>query len=190
MIRLLKTTALLALAVGMLPACTTLRQTTAVDSRLVAPKSYSFLPDKSILAAEAANVSNAPYWHRQTEKAIEAVLLKKGYVKTKEGGNLLVAFHRLDQYGKNFTLLDNYSGYTLSAKEKGEQAASVAKLVKDVRPGDERHTLVIDVIDPVRREVLWREMTHTSENTRKNATVRQKYVNESVAEILADFPQG
>lgn len=190
MIRTIKYTAAI-LALALLPACTTVRQhTTVVDKRLIAPKSYSFLPDKSVLAAEEAGVSNAPYWHRQTEKAIERVLEKKGYVRTREGrGDLVIAFHRLDQWGKNFTVLDNYSGYRLSAKEQREQAESIAKLVANVKPGKERHTLVIDVIDPEQREVVWREMTHSNATLRSTAK-NQKYIEEAVEKILKHFPQG
>jgi len=190
MIRTIKTIVAV-LAVALLPACGTLRQSSSgVDRRLVPPKSYSFLPDKSALAAEEVG-SNAPYWHQQTEKAIERVLEKKGYVRAKEGrGDLVIAFHRVDQWGKNLTILDNYSGYTLSPKEQREQAESIAKLVANVKPGRERHTLVIDVIDPERREVVWREMTHSNASLHSRAARNQKYIDEAVTKILRHFPQG
>ncbi len=191
MIRTIKSIAAV-LALAALPACSTLRQhPPGVDKRLLPPKSYSFLPDKSVLAAEEAGVSNAPYWHQQTEKAIERVLEKKGYVRATQGrGDLVIAFHRVDQWGKNLTILDNYSGYTLSPKEQREQAESIARLAANVKPGRERHTLVIDVIDPERREVVWREMTHSNASLRSKAARNQKYIDEAVNKILKHFPQG
>jgi hypothetical protein len=178
---------LLAAAAAFLPACASLNS--SADRRLVPPKSYDFLPDKAIVAAEAAGVSNAPYWHRQVEKSIETQLAQKGYVRNSgDSRNLLVAFHVITQHGNKVALLDNYAGYNLSAQERAEQA-HIEDFLK--APGAKnRRILIVDVIDPAKREVVWREWVQAPDRTlgRRNAAKQQQAIDRAVSEVLSKFP--
>jgi len=185
--KFLKPLVLLAAAAVFLPACASLNS--SADRRLAAPKSYDFLPNKAIVAAEEAGVSNAPYWYGQVEKSIEAQLAAKGYVRANgDSRNLLVAVHVISQHGKQVSLLDNYAGYNLSARERAEQA-HIDEFLK--APGaKDRRILIVDVIDPAKREVVWREWVQAPDRTptRRNAAKQQHAIDRAVAEILSKFP--
>src|SRR5690606_16253367 len=112
----------LAAALLLLAGCASTRHRTTQDL-LTPPKTFQFLPDKAILAAEDASVTNAVYWHTEVEKAIAYHLVLKGFNEQTTGStDLLVAFHVILQHGEQTTFLDNYSGYSLSEKEQAEQA--------------------------------------------------------------------
>lgn len=154
---------------------------------LTPPKTFQFLPDKAILAAEEASVSNAGYWHTEVEKAIAYQLVLKGFSeKTAGPSDVVIAFHVIVQRGEQTTFLDNYAGYSLSAKEQAEQA-DIEKYL--TAPGNKnRSILIVDVIDPVKRQVIWREWTQAPARTKVSATQLEKGIQRAVKKIFSDFP--
>ncbi len=157
-------------------------------SFLAPPKSYAFLPDKTMEAADAAGLSNMPYWHSKVEEAISAELGKKGYTLASNvrAGELVVAIHVITQRGNKTSFLDNYFGYTLSAKEQAEQPELITFLQT---PGAKnRAILIIDVIDPVKREVVWRDWTQNPIKRQINAKVQEQRIVAAVHKILSGFP--
>ncbi|HWL53018.1 MAG TPA: DUF4136 domain-containing protein [Chthoniobacteraceae bacterium] len=154
---------------------------------LTPPKTFQFLPDKAILAAEEAAVSNAVYWHTEVEKAIAYQLVLKGFSEQTTGStDVLVAFHVILQRGEQTTFLDNYSGYSLSAKEQAEQA-DIEKYL--TAPGTKnRSILIVDVIDPVKQQVVWREWTQAPTRTGVSTAQRERAIQKAVRKIFSDFP--
>lgn len=152
------------------------------------PKSFAFLPDKTMIAADEAGLSNAPYWHGKVEEAIAVDLTRKGYtlVSDPRAGQLLVAMHVITQRGDQTTFLDNYSGYTLSAKEQAEQP-EIETFLKT--PGNaNRSILIIDVIDPQQRVILWRDWTQAPLRKHPSAKTLERGITRAVHRILSGFP--
>ncbi len=184
----------LALTVASLfSACAGPRHRSTVEHRseaevLAPPKTFHFLPDKAVAAAEEAGVSNAPFWHAEVEKAISAKLNKKGYREDPSAStDLIVAFHVIIQHGKETTFLDNYAGYRLSAKEQAEQA-DIERYLN--APGSkDRRILIVDIIDPTKREVVWREWTQAPIRSSKLTAAQQsKGITAAVKKIFSEFP--
>ena len=171
---------------ALLPACSTVPSDHSAQV-LHPPKTYRFLPDKAVLAAQEAAVSNTAYWHDQVEAAIARKLATRGYTEIKSGDtDLIVAFHVIIHQGNKTTFLDNYAGYELSAKEQAEQA--------DIRqylngPGaKDRSILIVDVIDPQKREVVWREWTQAPAREHLTAREQQRRIEGAVKIIFSQFP--
>lgn len=176
----------LAVTLLLFAGCASTRHRTTQDL-LTPPKTFQFLPDKAILAAEEASVSNAVYWHTEVEKAIAYQMVLKGFAEQTTGPtDLLVAFHVIIQHGEQTTFLDNYAGYSLSAKEQAEQA-DIEKYL--TAPGSkDRSILIVDVIDPVKRQIVWREWTQAPARTRVSAAQRERAIQRAVRKIFSDFP--
>jgi|GEM_PF-2853665 len=170
----------------LLPACATAPYDSSARV-LQPPKTYRFLPDKAVLAAEEAAVSNTGYWHEQVEAAIARKLATKGYTEIKSGDtDLILAFHVIIHQDNKTTFLDNYAGYELSAKEQAEQA-DIRKYL--TAPGAKnRSILIIDVIDPKKREVVWREWTQAPARERLTAREQQRRIEGAVKIIFSQFP--
>lgn len=142
---------------------------------------FDFLPDPSLEAAGA--VSNRPYWAKRIRDTISADLTKKGYKRVRGGGpGMLIAHHIVRQTGDATSVNSNYTGYKLTDMQQSQ--ANLNALVPPSGSG----TLVIDVIDPVKKEIVWRTSKQTTLKTLDTADEREKALGAIVADALSSIP--
>jgi hypothetical protein len=185
----LLTTLLGTLAI-MVAGCTTLQEATTVEvqspqlggNNVGQRTSFAFVPHLNREAAAA--VSNAPFWQSQIEAAITSILEQKGYRGSAQvrKADLLVAFHVVLRQGEYVTIFDNYSGYKLPTARAA--SAGIAKLAAAPNGQAEIGTLVIDIIDPGTKTIIWRGWGRA--DIKKNP--EQKEIRRIAAEVLRNFP--
>jgi uncharacterized protein DUF4136 len=145
--------------------------------------SFAFVPHLN--QAAAAAVSNAPFWQNRIEASIASVLSQKGYhSSTTRKADLLVAFHIVLRKGEYITIFDNYSGYKLPAAKTA--SAGIASLAASPNGEAEIGTLVIDIIDPGSKSVIWRGWGRADVN--RTAAQTEKLIQTIVSAILRNFP--
>ena len=144
--------------------------------------SFAFVPHLNQEAAAA--VSNAPFWQSRIEAAITSVLQQKGYRESAQvrKADLLVAFHVVLRQGEYVTIFDNYSGYKLPTAKAA--SAGIAKLAAAPNGQAEIGTLVIDVVDPGTKTIIWRGWGRA--DVKKNP--EEKEIRKIAGEILRNFP--
>jgi hypothetical protein len=170
--------------------CSTLQEAASVEvqsPQLSADKvgqrtSFAFVPHLNREAAAA--VSNAPFWQDRIESAVTSVLVKKGYRQSAQvrKADLLVAFHVVLRQGESVTIFNNYSGYTLPTAKAA--SAGIAKLAAAPNGQAEIGTLVIDIIDPGTKTIIWRGWGRAD----VKKTPEQKEIERIAAAILRNFP--
>ena len=142
---------------------------------------FDFLPDPSLEAAGA--VSNRPYWAKRIRDTIAADLSKKGYRRVRgSGASMLLAYHIVRQTGDATSVNSNYTGYKLTDLQQSQ--ANLNALVPPSGSG----TLVVDVIDPVKKEIVWRTSKQTPLQTLDTADEREKSLGTIVADALSSIP--
>jgi hypothetical protein len=173
-----------------LTGCSTVQEATSVEiqspqlsANTVGQRtSFAFVPHLNREAAAA--VSNAAFWQSQIETAISSALEQKGYRQSAQvrTADLLVAFHVVLRQGEYVTVFDNYSGYKLPAAKAA--SAGIAKLAAAPNGQAEIGTLVIDIIDPSTKTIIWRGWGRADVKT----SPEQKEIRRLAAGILRNFP--
>src|SRR6201993_2771198 len=170
--------------------CSTLQQAATVevqspqvsDNNVGRRTSFAFVPHLNQEAAAA--VSNAPFWQNRIEAAITSVLEQKGYRESAQvrKADLLVAFRVVLRQGEYVTVFDNYSGYKLPTARAA--SAGIAKLAAEPNGQAEIGTLVIDIIDPGTKTIIWRGWGRAD----VKKTPEQQEIRRIAAAILRNFP--
>jgi len=173
-----------------LAGCSTVQEATSVEiqspqlsANAVGQRaSFAFVPHLNQEAAAA--VSNASFWQNQIEAAIASNLEQKGYRQSAQvrKADLLVAFHVVLRQGEYVTIFDNYSGYKLPAARAA--SAGIAKLAAAPNGQAEIGTLIIDIIDPSTKTIIWRGWGRA--DVKKSP--EQKEISRIAAGILRNFP--
>ena len=182
--------ALLGTLAILVTGCSTIEEATSVevqspqvsDNNVGRRASFAYVPHLNQEAAAA--VSNAPFWQSRIEAAITSVLEQKGYRESAQvrKANLLVAFHVVLRQGEYVTIFDNYSGYKLPAAKAA--TAGIAKLAAAPNGQAEIGTLVIDIIDPGTKTIIWRGWGRA--DVKKSPEERE--IRRIAAAILRNFP--
>jgi len=156
------------------------------DAKLAGRTTFRFLPNRVMEAAEA--VSNAPYWYSQIGKVIAQDLSRKGYRQVGDAkADLLVAYHLVLKRTQAVTILNNYSAYDLSRSEIAQ--TDLAKFTDPKKPGEAPlGLLIIDIIDPTHRQLLWRGWAKTNLPGIRDPNRLSGLIADVVARTLADFP--
>jgi hypothetical protein len=170
--------------------CSTLQQAATVevqspqvsDNNVGRRTSFAYVPHLNQEAAAA--VSNAPFWQSRIEAAITSILEQKGYRESAQvrKADLLVAFHVVLRQGEYVTVFDNYSGYKLPTARAA--SAGIAKLAAAPNGQAEIGTLVIDIIDPGTKTIIWRGWGRAD----VKRSPEQKEIRRIAAAILRNFP--
>jgi Domain of unknown function (DUF4136) len=144
--------------------------------------SFAFVPHLNREAAAA--VSNAPFWQSRIEAAITSVLEQKGYRESAQlrKADFLVAFHVVLRQGEYVTIFDNYSGYKLPTAKAA--SAGIAKLAAEPNGQAEIGTLVIDIIDPGTKTIIWRGWGRAD----VKRSPEEREIRRIAAAILRNFP--
>jgi hypothetical protein len=144
--------------------------------------SFGFVPHLNREAAAA--VSNVAFWQTRIQAAITSVLEQKGYRESAQvrKAELLVAFHVVLRQGEYVTIFDNYSGYKLPTARAA--TAGIAKLAAAPNGQAEIGTLVIDIIDPGTKTIIWRGWGRA--DVKKSP--EQNEIQRIATAILRNFP--
>jgi uncharacterized protein DUF4136 len=170
--------------------CSTIQEATSIEiqspqlsgSDVGRRVSFAFVPHLNQEAAAA--VSNAPFWQSRIEAAITSVLQEKGYRQSAQvrKADLLVAFHVVLRQGEYVTIFDNYSGYKLPTAKAA--SAGIAKLAAAPNGQAEIGTLVIDVVDPGTKTIIWRGWGRA--DVKRNP--QESEIRRIAGAILRNFP--
>jgi hypothetical protein len=154
------------------------------DSSIGHRSSFAFVPHLNREAAAA--VSNNAFWQKQISEAIASILTQKGYRLNPavRKADLLVAFHVVLRQGEYVTIFNNYSGYQLPAAKTA--SAGIAQLAAAPNGQAEIGTLVIDIIDPVSKTVVWRGWGRADVSQTGAQTI--PLIRRTAADILRNFP--
>ena len=119
--------------------------------------------------------------------AIEAQLASKGMTKNDAMPDMVVVYHVAFDKQKDITAYSTgfggYGGYGYHYGG-GWGATSTNVRVNEILVG----TLVIDIADPAKQEVVWRGMGVKEVDTQAKAEKRDKNITNAVTKILKNFP--
>ncbi len=101
-----------------------------------------------------------------------------------EKSGLIGGIHIVLRQGEYVSIFDNYSGYKLSAAKAA--SAGIASLAASPNGQAEIGTLVIDIIDPSSKTVIWRGWGRADVNRTPAQT--EQLIQTIVAAILRNFP--
>jgi hypothetical protein len=136
-------------------ACSSLKVGPAQgDAALAGRTTYRSVPD--LTADAAGGTANLGYWRDRIAASVSTSLDRKGFRQAATGKpDLYVAFHFVTKRGATVTTFNNYSGYRLPAS-MAKRSSDIA-LIGDHSGGTNAvGTLIIDLIDPAKKEVVWR----------------------------------
>jgi hypothetical protein len=179
---------------GFLAGCST-TQPQKIDSgselskgaKLTGLTTFRFLPNKVMAEAEA--LSNNPYWYSQIGKVVTENLSAKGYRQVENGkSDFLVAYHVvLKRTPKAVTIMSNYAGYDLSPSQAAKE--NLSKFTGPKEPGEGPvGFIIIDVLDPVGRQLLWRGWAKTNLTGGQDPSRLNGIIKSAVDRILSTFP--
>ena len=118
--------------------------------------------------------------------AIETQLKEKGFTKSDSGPDVFVVYHvAFDKEKDISTYSSGYGGgYGPYGWGWGGGMTTTSTQVRDILVG----TLVIDVADAKKSQVVWRGMGVKEVNTQANPEKRDKSINEAVKKIFKNYP--
>jgi Domain of unknown function (DUF4136) len=144
-------------------------------------KSANFSSYKTYAMREGAKVGN-PLIDNRIVAAIEHELAAKGFTKTETNPSLLVVYHVA------FDKQQDISGYTSGTGAYGWRygggMGTTDLRVSEILIG----TLVIDLTDAAKKEVVWRGMGVKEIDTQAKAEKLDKNINGAVAKMLKNYP--
>jgi len=114
--------------------------------------------------------------------AVENQLREQGFVKKTNGSaDFWVGYHAAVQSKLDVNTIDTYYGY---GRRWGGGVVVTETQVYEYDEG----TLVIDIVDPKTRKLVWRGSAQAEVNISKKPEKRQERVNKAVRMILNQFP--
>lgn len=118
--------------------------------------------------------------------AIETQLKEKGFTKSDSGPDVFVVYHVAFDTQKDIsTYSSGYGGgYGPYGWGWGGGMTTTSTQVRDILVG----TLVIDMADAKKSQVVWRGMGVKEVNTQANPEKRDKSINEAVKKIFKNYP--
>jgi hypothetical protein len=123
-----------------------------------------------------------PIWERRIEGVIEDELAKKGLTPSPDGDLLAVTHPRLSRE----TRVESYNAGWGYGWGYGWGPAMTTTTVREIPVG----TLVIDLVDARKKEIVWRGVASDTLNTDPSRTneEREQALRRVVAQLFAGFP--
>ncbi len=171
----------LAIAVLLAPALA-LAQKTSYDYE----KSASFVSYKTYAFKDGTKVGQELIDNRIVA-AIEQELTAKGLTKAEADPDVFVVYHMAFDKEKDLTTFSSgYGGYGPYAWRWGGGWAggTTHTQVRDILVG----TLVIDIADARKSQLVWRGIGVKEVNTQANPEKRDKSINQAVKKIFKNYP--
>ncbi len=123
-----------------------------------------------------------PLIDKRIVTAIEAELASKGLTRDDAGPDVVVVYHVAFDTKQDITAYS--TGYGRYGYRWGGGWGTTDVRVREILVG----TLVIDIADANRQEIVWRGIGVKEVDTRAKAEKRDKNISEAVRKILRNFP--
>jgi len=125
--------------------------------------------------------------------AVDAALSARGFRKVSSDPDFLVAYHVSLDRQQSVQTLNSYYGYSPgwgygygASYRPGYWAGSPETYVYEYEEG----TLILDVVDPKSKELMWRGSAQDEVNFKSTPEKAQAQINEAVNGMLEHFPPG
>ena len=125
--------------------------------------------------------------------AVDAALSARGFRKVSGDPDFLVAYHVSLDRQQSVQTLNSYYGYSPgwgygygASYRPGYWAGSPETYVYEYEEG----TLILDVVDPKSKELMWRGSAQDEVNFKSTPEKAQGQINEAVNGMLEHFPPG
>ena len=127
-----------------------------------------------------------PYWASIVEASITGELKKKGLSLREENPDLVVSYNATLAMGETTSKV--YSSGVAYSTGTGWTTLAGAGLVtvRDLPVG----TLLVDLADPKKKELVWRSTASTEVNRNASLEAREKAVSGAIAKMFKGFPPG
>jgi hypothetical protein len=123
---------------------------------------------------------------RRIRLAVDEALQAKGFREASANADFLVAWHGAIDGKMSLTTVQSGYGYGYGWYGPGVGISSAQTYVNEWDEG----TLLIDVIDAARRELVWRGTGTATLREERDPERIQANINEAAAKVLKDFPPG
>lgn len=188
-----KTRLLLMLLLGLASGCTALSVRTDYDPEASFPafRSYAWL-ERPPATDGAPRVDDNSLLHRRIHTAIDAGLQAAGYTLGDAGEvDFLVSYYLTIDKMTSVTYINNHWGYGPGwggryrhHTRPGFYPAFSQPVVNEYEQG----TLILDVIQPEGRKLVWRGSVSSELDYSATPEARQGKINKAVTAVLAEFP--
>ena len=125
--------------------------------------------------------------------AVDAALSARGFRKVSSDPDFLVAYHVSLDRQQSVQTLNSYYGYSPgwgygygASYRPGYWAGAPETYVYEYEEG----TLILDVVDPKNKELMWRGSAQDEVNFKSTPEKAQAQINEAVNGMLEHFPPG
>lgn len=169
-----------------LVGCSNLQVTTDFDPDVDFSnvRSYAWLDQRS--GVEGENNPNS-LLDRRVRGAVDAELLARGLaIADRQSADVLVSYHIGVE--KKLDVNTIHSGYGYGSGWYGSRGRTYAGYSETYVREYEEGTLLIDLIDPARNELIWRGSGQARVQQASTPEEREKRVREVVGKVLAGFP--
>jgi hypothetical protein len=144
-------------------------------------KTADFSKFKTYALKDGTKVGD-PLIDNRIVSAIEGQLAAKGLTKNDAKPDIVVVYHVAFDKQKDITSYN--TGYGAYPYRWGGGWGTTSVRVNEILVG----TLVIDIADTAKQEVVWRGMGVKEVDTQAKAEKRDKNINDAVTKILKSFP--
>ena len=185
-----RTVAVLALA--LLAACSTLEVSYDYDPKasFTGLKSYGWLKEPQKPTGDPRIDGNTILKNRIHE-SVDAELAARGFRKVENDPDFLVAYHVSLDRRRSVQTLNSYYGYGPgwgygygAAYRPGYWAGAPETYVYEYEEG----TLILDIVDPKNRELMWRGSAQDEVHFTATPEKDQSQLHEAVNKMLENFP--
>jgi len=145
-------------------------------------RSFAWFDERSGVQGDRADVSSL--LDRRVRSAVDAELQRKGIAKVEKGtAQALVSYHLGVESKLDVNTMTTGYGYGRYGRYSN---IGTTTTVTEYQEG----TLLIDVIDPASKQMIWRGSGQARVREWSTPEEREKRINQAVTEILAKFPPG
>jgi Domain of unknown function (DUF4136) len=165
-------------------ACSGVRVNTDYDPKadFSNVRSYAWFDERSGVEGDRQDVTSL--LDRRVRRAVDAELQRKGIALVdKSSAKVLVSYHLGVETKLDVNTINSGYGYGAYGRSGGMITTTT---VTEYQEG----TLLIDVIDPSAKQLVWRGSGQARVHQRSTPEEREARVDEAVKEILEKFPPG
>jgi hypothetical protein len=112
-------------------------------------------------------------------------LQEKGFQKVESGGDFMVGWHGAINNQTNYVTYNDYYGYGYRGWGYGGWGATSSRTTAYTV---EEGSLLIDIVDSERNELVWRGLAQAEVGKQRNPENAQRDLNDVCMEILKGFP--
>jgi len=186
-------TCLIVVILGLAAGCTSLPVRTDYDpaADFAAFRTYAWL-ERSPVAAGDPRIDDNPLLHQRVHTAIDAGLQSAGFAAADPAtADFLVSYYLTIDRMTSVTYINNYWGYgpgSGSRYYRYNRPGFYPVFSEPVVYAYEQGTLVLDIIQPQGRKLVWRGSTSSELDDDATPEQRQQKLTRAVNALLAEFP--